>query len=71
MGTAVVHGEPHEGAPGERVGVRRPLAGEVGEEQEAVAARRHSGRLVHELVEPDAGRERVPDTSAGCRPPRA
>ncbi len=38
--------QPDEAAPGVRVGVRRPFAGEVGQEEQPFAAGRRLGRFV-------------------------
>jgi hypothetical protein len=62
-------GEPDERAARERIGVGRPLAGQIRQEQEPAASRRDRGRLVDELTERDAGSERVaePAQAAGRR----
>ncbi len=51
--------EAREGAARVRVGVRRPLAGQVREEVEAVAAGRDLGRPGHQVLEGAAGGEGV------------
>ncbi len=59
--------QPHECAAGQRVGVRRPFAGQVGEENEAIAAGGHPARRFHQLREWHAGRHRVAEPAeAAC-----
>ena len=66
----VAEGQADERAPGERIGMRAALAGEVRQEEQPVAARRRpSPAAVDEVAELDARRERVaePAQAAGGR----
>src|SRR5262249_11230689 len=55
----VAQGEADETSPSVRVGIGGPLAGEVREEEEALAARGRAHGLGHELVERRLRRQRV------------
>lgn len=59
MGLAVAHAEAHEGPPRAWIGVRRSLAGQVGQENQPLAARRYTGRLAHQLVVALTRRKRI------------
>ncbi len=61
--------EPDEGAPGQWIGVRGPLSGEVGEEEQTVAPGRHLGRTRHQVLERAVGGQGVsqPAETAGRR----
>ena len=67
----VGEGQADERAARERIGVRRALAGEVGEEEEPVAPGAAPRRRADQVVEGARPGARRPGTSAGCRRPTA
>ncbi len=67
MSPAVVDRQTHERAPGEGVGVRGALPGEVGKEQEAIAPGGDRRRLLDELLERDPGREGIAEPTQAAR----
>ncbi len=60
VGLGVPDGEADKGPPGQWIGVGRALAGQIGQEEQALAARFDGGSRGQQIVIADVGRQGIP-----------